>query len=119
MCQLWCRWWGDGAYRNDVSLLEFSGTPGPQINRPATHFVTGMIHPCHFMHDTIHILYVVKMTGMYQSRDIVSQGTINLGTRGPRTFVRGHNVSGRPVTPIAWVIVNIGCSLAGNLCTDS
>jgi len=35
---------------------------------------------------------------MYQSREIVSQGTINLGTRGPKTFVRGHIVSGRPVT---------------------
>ena len=39
------------------------------------------------------------MTGMYQSRDIVSQGTINLGTRAPTTLVRGHVVSGRPVTP--------------------
>jgi len=39
------------------------------------------------------------MTGMYQSRDIVSQGTINLGTRGPRTFVQGHIVTGRPFTP--------------------
>jgi hypothetical protein len=36
---------------------------------------------------------------MYQSRDIVSQGTIDLGTRGPRTFVQGHIVSGRPFTP--------------------
>ena len=40
-----------------------------------------------------------KMTGMYQCRNIVSPGTINFGTRGPRTFVRGHIVSGRPVTP--------------------
>ena len=39
------------------------------------------------------------MTGMYQIRDIVSQGMINLGTRGPRKFVQGHIVSGRPVTP--------------------
>jgi len=39
------------------------------------------------------------MTGMYQSRDIISQGTINLGTRGPRTFGRGHIVSGRLVIP--------------------
>jgi len=39
------------------------------------------------------------MTGMFQCRDIVSPGTINLGTRGPRTFVRVHIVSGRPVTP--------------------
>jgi len=30
----------------------------------------------------------------------VSQETINLGTRGPRTFVQGHIVSGRPVTPL-------------------
>jgi len=49
------------------------------------------------MHDTIQICD--QMTGMYQSRDIVSQGTINLGTRCPRTFVRGHSVWGRPVTP--------------------
>ena len=27
------------------------------------------------------------------------KGTINLGTRGSRTFVQGHIVSGRPVTP--------------------
>jgi len=37
------------------------------------------------------------MTGMYQSMDIVSQVTINLGTRSPRTFVWGRIVSGRPV----------------------
>jgi len=29
----------------------------------------------------------------------VFQGTINFGTRGPRTFVREHFVSGRPVIP--------------------
>ena len=40
---------------------------------------------------------------MYQFRDIVSQGTINGGTRGPRTFVRGHLISGRPVTPPMWL----------------
>ena len=39
------------------------------------------------------------MTGMYQSRDIVSQGKNNLGTRGPRIFVQGHIVLGRPITP--------------------
>jgi len=39
------------------------------------------------------------MTGMYQSRVIPSQGTINLGARGPRTFVRRHIVSGCPVIP--------------------
>jgi len=38
------------------------------------------------------------MTGMYQSGNIVSQGTINLGTRGSRTFVQGHIFSGHPVT---------------------
>jgi len=47
----------------------------------------------------IQYIYVIKMTGMYQSRDIVLQGTINLGTRVPRTFVRGHIVLGRPVNP--------------------
>jgi len=39
------------------------------------------------------------MTGMYQCRDIVSPGTIYLGSRSPITFVQGHIVSGRPVTP--------------------
>jgi len=45
------------------------------------------------------------MTGMYQSRDIVSQGTIDLVTRGPRTFVLGHIVSERLVTPSAFIAV--------------
>ena len=39
------------------------------------------------------------MTGMYKSRDIVSQGTINLGDQGSQDVRRGHIVSGRPVTP--------------------
>jgi len=51
------------------------------------------------MQDTIPYMYVINMTGTYQSRDIVSRGTINLGTSGPRTFVRGHIVSRYPVTP--------------------
>jgi len=49
-------------------------------------------------HRPIHIPYWI-MAGLYQCRDIVSLGTINLGTRGPRTFVRGHIVWGRSVTP--------------------
>jgi len=36
---------------------------------------------------------------MYQWWDIVSPGTINLGTRGPRKFAQGPIVSGRPVIP--------------------
>ena len=36
---------------------------------------------------------------MYHTRNIVGHGTINLGTRDPRTFVQGHIVSGRAVTP--------------------
>jgi len=41
---------------------------------------------------------------MYNDSDVsmqehVSPGTINLGTRGPRKFVQGHIVSGRPITP--------------------
>jgi len=36
---------------------------------------------------------------MHQSRDIASQGTIDMGTWGPRTFVRGRIVLGRPVIP--------------------
>jgi len=39
------------------------------------------------------------MTGMYQCRDIMSPGTNNLGGRGLMTFVQGHIISGRPVTP--------------------
>jgi len=45
------------------------------------------------------------MTGMYQSRDSGSQGTINVGTRGSRTFVRGHIVSRRLLTlPFLWFV---------------
>ena len=41
---------------------------------------------------------------MYNDRDVSMQGhcvsgTINLGTSRPRKFVRGHIVSGRPITP--------------------
>jgi len=43
---------------------------------------------------------------MYKSLDIVSRGTIDLGTSGPRIFVRGHIVSGRPVTPPLFVMVD-------------
>jgi len=50
------------------------------------------------LHQPKSIVYCI-MTGIYQSRDIVSQGTINLGTMGSRTFVRGHIASGCPVTP--------------------
>ena len=39
------------------------------------------------------------MTGTYHSSNIVYSGTICLGTRVPRKFVRGHIVSGRPITP--------------------
>ena len=39
------------------------------------------------------------MAGMYKSRDIVFLGRLILGTMGPRKFVWGHIVSGRPITP--------------------
>jgi len=39
------------------------------------------------------------MTGMSQCRDIVLPGRLIKLTRGPRTFVQEHIVSGRPVTP--------------------
>jgi len=56
----------------------------PYINRPRNFNIPGLINLCRYMHDTstIHIQYVIKMTGMYQFRDNVSQGTINLGTSG-------------------------------------
>ena len=39
------------------------------------------------------------MTGMYQYREIMFLGRFILGTRGPRKYVRGRIVSGRPITP--------------------
>jgi len=92
-------WWGDGTSRNDVSPYECSGTPGPQIIRPVWHNFPGLIHLCRFDH--IYSMYCIMqiMTGMYQSRDTVFLGRLIWGTRGPRTFVRGNIVSGRPVPP--------------------
>jgi len=49
------RRWDDGTSWNDVSPYEFSEALMPQINRPGTHNVPGMIHPCHYMHYIIHI----------------------------------------------------------------
>jgi len=60
--------WGDGKSRKDVSPYEFSETPSPQINRPGKHNVPGMIHPSHYMPDTIHKLWCKW------------QGCINAGT---------------------------------------
>jgi len=49
------------------------------------------------MHFTIRLVWC-KMTGRYLCRDVVFPGRFIWGTRGPRKFVRGHIVSGRPVT---------------------
>jgi len=74
-------WWCDETFPNDVSPYEFSGIPSNLDESSQRHNVPALIHPCHF------------------ASTYMSQGTINLGTRGPRTFVVGHIVSGRPVTP--------------------
>jgi len=50
------------------------------------------------VHHTISIGWC-KMAVMYQCRDIELPGRFILGTRGLTKFVRGHIVSGRPVTP--------------------
>jgi len=39
------------------------------------------------------------MTRMYPLRDTVFLGQFILGTKGPRKFLRGHVVSGRPNKP--------------------
>jgi len=89
--------WGDVTSRNDVSPYECSGTPVPPTIRPLWHNVPVLIHPCHFYH--IYVLYHA-----YNDRDVSIQGhcvsgTIDLGDQGSQTFVRGHIVSGRLVTP--------------------
>jgi len=89
--------WGDGTTRNNVSQCECSGTPGPQINRPLLHNVPGLIHSCHFAPYTTFRL-------LQNDRDLSMQGDcapgrLILGTRGPRKFVWGHIVLGRPITP--------------------
>jgi len=90
-------WWGDGTSRNDVSLYKCSGTPGPlepldessrKNNAPSLYIPV-------ILHQPERIAYC-KMTGMFQSKDIVSQGTINLVIRGPRTIVRRHIVWDTP-----------------------
>jgi len=83
---------GDGTSRNDGSLYECSGTPGTI----SLHWNIPVI-----IHYTICKGWC-KMTGMYQSRDIVFLGRLIWGTRGPRKIVRGRIVSGRPITPLFW-----------------
>jgi len=90
-------WWCDGTSRNDVSPYECSGTPGPIDESSPIQIVPALIHSCHSTPTKTYGVF--KMTGMHQYRDIVSHGTINLGNRGPRTFVWGHILSGRSVTP--------------------
>jgi len=66
------------------------------LNHPGTHNVPGIKHPCHYMLDKIHTVYVIKMTEMYQCRDFVFLGRFILGTRGPKKFIRGYIVSDIP-----------------------
>jgi hypothetical protein len=94
-------WWGDGTSPNDVSLYEYSGTPSHQINRPGTQHVPRMIHPCHYMRDTIHICDKndrdVSMQGHFVS------GTIHLGDQGSqkiRTGTHRFGTSRHPTQPI-------------------
>jgi len=55
------------------------------------------------MHQPIHIAQCI-MTGMYQCMDIVYLGQFILGTRGPRQFIRGHIVPGRPMSAVSSVL---------------
>jgi len=71
----------------------------PWINRPRNTLSLSQDWYIPIIICMIIYIYGIKMTGMYQSRDLVWQGTINFGTGGPRTFVKGHIVKGRPVTP--------------------
>jgi len=109
--------WGNGTSLHDVALNEISGTPGPQKNRPrntmSLHWYIPVILRS-YMHCIMHI-----MTEIYHSRSLVCSGTVHLGTRFPRKFVRGHIVSGRPITPLltvrtkfhkksTWIIFTMG-----------
>jgi len=80
-------WWGDETSRNDVSLYEFSGTPGPQINRPIWHNIPGLIHPRHFAsYNTFRLVQIdrdVSMQGHCVS------GTIHLGDEGSQNIWTG------------------------------
>ena len=94
-------------------LLETVGrvTGRPETRSPRTNvlepLVPKLIVPCDKMSLDLYIPVIThyairfgwcKMARVYQFRDIVFPGLFIKGTRGPRTFVPGHIVSGRPVT---------------------
>jgi len=106
--------WGDETSRNDVSPYEFSGTPkgrpSPKINRPGTHNVPGMIHHCHYMHDTKQICDARCLWCIKAGTLCFFLGRFILGSRDPRKFVRGHIVSGCPINPPSVVSSYAGTS---------
>jgi len=85
---------GDGTSRNDVSPYKCSGTP--KLIVPRTQCPLDWYIPWHFDH--IYVLpHAHNVRGMYQSRDIVFRDGVIYRTR---ILIRGHIVSGRPVTPL-------------------
>jgi len=89
--------WGDGTSQNDVSPYECSRNPGPLDELSRKHNIPALIHPCQFAPTKT---YCIKHNDRDVSiQDIVPPGTIHLGTKGLRAFVRGHIVSGRPDNP--------------------
>jgi len=56
-----------------------------------------------------------NMPGMYQCKDILIPGRFIWGTRGPRTLIWGHIVSGRHVTPtLFYIALGVsGCNASG------
>ena len=78
--------------RNDVSPYKCSA----KLIVPRTQCPLDWYIPCHFDH--IYVLpHAHKVRGMYQSRAIVFRDGVIYRTR---ILVRGHIVSGRPVTPL-------------------
>jgi len=75
----------------------FLGPLVPEINRPGNTMSLECYIPVIIC--MIQYVYVIKMTGLYQRRDIVCMGQIILGTRGLRKLARGHIVLGRPINP--------------------
>jgi len=108
---------GEGAPLRIITSLCFEGgvTGRPKIMCPRTNVLGPLVPKSIVPGDTMSLNWYIpfimhyaiciglcKMTGMFQCRDIVFPGRFIQGTRGPRKFVLGHIVSGRPVTPPIW-----------------
>jgi len=89
---------------NSITQLVGGLIGRPQTLRPQTNILDWCINAILHITYTYCIMHI--KTGMYHSRDIVIPERLILGTRGPRKFVRGHIVSGGPITLVTFHMHN-------------